>query len=238
VPLTIDGQKVEAQPYQPDATALALHLYLERREGRWNNVLPERLAMDRLRVPQKTTGLQGPIDDAFTGPFLCVRGRGPGWHGAPGKYADAALERFREEWSKFFRGELPIKEDTEVTPQDIATRNLILFGDPASNSLIEQALPGLPLQWTKDTITWEGKQYPADSHLPVLIYPSPLSAGRYVVLNSGHTFHAADFADTNALLYPRWGDFALLKVTAGKDAPAAEVVRSGLFDDFWRTPSR
>src|SRR5687767_15243023 len=34
------------------------------------------------------------------------------------------------------------------------------------------------------------------------------------VLNSGHTFHAKDFQGTNALLYPRLGDYALLKVTS------------------------
>jgi hypothetical protein len=40
---------------------------------------------------------------------------------------------------------------------------------------------------------------------------------------------------TNALLYPRLGDHALLKLDrAKKDPLAVEVVRSGLFDDFWR----
>jgi predicted esterase len=238
VAVNIDGQKLEAQPYLPDPSAVTLHLYLEKREGHWAGVLPERLHTNQLRAPQKVTGLQGPIDDAFTAPFLCVRGRGPAWHEATGQYADACLERFREEWSKYFRGELPIKDDTEVTPQDIAGRHLILFGDPGSNSLIEQVLPGLHFKWTRDTLTWEGKEYPAATHLPALVYPSPLVQGRYVVLNSGHTFHAADFEGTNALLYPRWGDYAVLKRTAGKDPLAVEVVQSGLFDDFWHMPSR
>ena len=44
----------------------------------------------------------------------------------------------------------------------------------------------------------------------MLIYPNPLNANRYVVLNSGHTFHAADYRGTNALLYPRLGDYAVL----------------------------
>jgi hypothetical protein len=236
--VTIDGQKVETRPYDPDPAAGTLHLYLEKRDGRWTPVLPEKLTVDRMRVPQKVSGMQGPIDDAFMYPFLCVRGRGSTWSEGAGKYADAALERFQKEWSKYFRGELPVKDDTDVTPQDILTRHLILFGDPSSNSLIEQALPGLPLKWTKDTITWEGKDYPSATHVPALIYPSPLANGRYVVLNSGHTFHAEDFAGTNARLYPRWGDYALLKLPAGKDPLAVEVVRAGLFDDFWRTVSR
>jgi pimeloyl-ACP methyl ester carboxylesterase len=238
IALTIDGQKVEAQPYLPNPASVSLHVYLEKREGRWSSVLPERLVMDHVRHPQKTAGFQGPIDDAFTGPFLCVRPRAEGWHEATSRYAEASLERFREEWSRYFRGELLVKDDSEVTPQDIASKHLVLFGDPSSNSLIEQVLPGLPLKWTKENIMWEGKEYPTATHLPALIYPSPLASGRYVVLNTGHTFHAADFQDTNARLYPRWGDFALLKVTGGKDPLGVDVVRSGLFDEFWRTPSR
>ncbi len=212
---------------------------LERRGGRWHSVLPERIVTDRLRRPQKAPGLQGPIDDAFMEPFLCVRGTGAAWHEATDNYARANLERFRDEWSKYLRGDLPIKDDVEVTPEDIASRHLILFGDPSSNSLIAQALPGLPLTWTKDKIAWEGKAYAAGEHVPVLIYPSPLSSEHYVVLNSGHTFHAADFQGTNALLYPRLGDYAILKLASDqksdkKDPLAVEVQRAGLFDDFWK----
>ncbi len=192
-----------------------------------------------VRKPQKTHGLQGPIDDAFTAPFLCVRGTGAAWHEATEEYAKANLERFRKEWSKYFRGELLVKDDVEVEPHDIASRHLILFGDPSSNSLIAQVLDGLPFTWTKDKITWEGKEYAASEHVPVLIYPSPLSTMYYIVLNSGHTFHAADFEGSNALLYPRLGDYAILKLTGDKkgdkkDPLAIEVQRAGLFDDFWR----
>jgi hypothetical protein len=149
------------------------------------------------------------------------------------RYAEADLQRFRNEWNKFFRAELPIKDDVHVTEDDIAGRHLILFGDPGSNSLIAQVLDGLPLSWTRERITLGGKAFAADTHLPALVYPSPLNTGRYVVLNSGHTFHAPDFRGTNALLYPRLGDYAILKPAAGKE-PEAEVVTAGLFDDFWQ----
>ena len=66
-------------------------------------------------------------------------------------------------------------------------------------------------------------------------YRFHLSAGRYVVLNSGHTFHEADYKGTNALLYPRLGDYAVLKLLTTPTAPlGVQVVTSGLFDDFWR----
>src|SRR5207253_1896646 len=103
----IDGEKVTARPW---GQRLADHaVYLERKGGRWHAVLPERLITDRARRPQKGPGLQGPIDDAFTEPFLCVRGTGKPWHEATDRYAEADLRRFRAEWAKYFRGELPIK---------------------------------------------------------------------------------------------------------------------------------
>src|SRR5262249_53453443 len=102
-----------------------------------------------VRLSGKRPGLQGPIDDAITKAFLCVRGTGQPWNSAVGAYADAALKRFADEWHHYFRGELPVKSDTEVTDEDIRTRNLILFGDPGSNRWIAKAIPHLPLAWTK-----------------------------------------------------------------------------------------
>jgi hypothetical protein len=81
--------------------------------------------------------------------------------------------------------------------------------------------------------------YAAWEHVPVLIHPSPLSPLHYVVLNTGHTFHAEDFKGTNALLYPRLGDYALLKLRGdGKDPLAVEVVDAGVFDEFWKMPAQ
>jgi dienelactone hydrolase len=231
--LNVDGQSLESRPYlSADGT---LHLYFDRRGENWAVVLPERLFTDRQRRLAKLTGLQGPIDDAFSESFLCVRGTGKPWHEEPRKFADEELNRFATEWDRFMRGELPIKDDVDVNSEDLATHHLILFGDPSSNSLIAQVLDGLPLQWDKETIKLGGQTVKAADHLPVLIYPSPLNANRYVVLNSGHTFHAADFLGTNARLFPRLGDYAILQPTPTKDDPlAAKVMTVGLFDDSWR----
>ncbi len=237
--VSIDGQQLETRPYL--ASTGALHLYLERRAGQWLAVLPEKLFTDRVRRLQKSTRLQGPIDDAFMESFVCVRGTGKPWHEATQRYAEANLKRFQDEWNKYFRGDLPVKDDVDVTPEDIAGKHLILFGDPGSNALIRQVVDSLPpLKWTPTQITLAGQTGAATGaageHVPVLIYPSPLSTTRYVVLNSGHTFHAADFRGTNALLYPRLGDYALLKLApTSQDPLATEVVTAGLFDDFWQS---
>ena len=235
VGVDIDGQKLTVKPHLTrDGN---LFVYLEKAVGKWATVLPERMAVDRLRTPHKAAGLHGPIDDAFTGPFLCVRGTGKPWHAATQEYARKDLERFSSEWAKYLRGELPIKNDSDVTAEDIATKHLILFGDPSSNSLLGQVVPRLPIAWSAKAIRWGGKDYDAAGHVPVMIYPSPLAPERYVVLNSGHTFHKEDFEGTNALLYPRLGDFAVLGLSGSKEDPlGVEVKTAGLFDDSWTLP--
>ncbi|HEX3151597.1 MAG TPA: GDSL-type esterase/lipase family protein [Gemmataceae bacterium] len=189
----------------------------------------------------KEPGLQGPIDDAFTHRFLCVRGTGTAWNPAVQAWADASLKRFAEEWAKYFRGDLPVKGDKDVTPQDIEYSNLILFGDPGSNSLIARVLPNLPISWTKDELTVWDKKYPATNHAPVLIQPNRLPGvlNKYVVINSGHTFHERELSTLNYLLFPRLGDWSVMKIG---DPPAdvwkEDPVRAGYFDERWLFPGQ
>ncbi len=229
----IDKQKLTIRPWINPAGVP--HVYLHKHDGQWTSILPQRVMTMLAQQPQKIGGLTGPIDDAFTDAFLCVRGTSKPWHEATEKYASGNLERFHREWAKYFRGTLPVKDDVDVTTEDIAGKHLVLFGDPASNSIIAQVLDGLPLKWTKDAVDFAGVKGSASDHVPVMIYPNPLNAGKYVVLNSGHTFHAADLQGTNALLYPRLGDYAVLKLQpTQKDLLGVDVKKAGLFDEFWR----
>jgi hypothetical protein len=175
--------------------------------------------------------VQGPIDDAFTTPFLCVRGTGQSWHPAVQAWADARLKQFARDWDRYFRGTLPVKDDKDVTDDDVRRCNLVLFGDPSSNRWISTVLPKLPLRWTADELEIAGKKYAAADHAAVLIQPSPLAAGRYLVLNSGHTFGETELASLNYLLFPRLGDWAVLTV------PAGDVASAGFCNEQWR-PTR
>lgn len=204
-------------------------------DGRWRIVNNN----DPAALTHKRPGLQGPIDDAFTSPFLCVRGTGKPWNAAVQAYADASLRRFTDEWHHYFRGELPVKDDVAVTEEDVRTRNLILFGDPGSNSWIAKVLPKLPLTWSKETLRFGDQEYAAAEHLPALIAPNPLpeACDRYVVLNSGHTFREAELAKLNYLLFPRWGDWAVLQIPSSQkpSEPLTEkVLRAGYFDEQWQ----
>jgi hypothetical protein len=192
---------------------------LEEREGAW------RIA-ERAPDGGKRPGLQGPIDDAFSSPFLCVRGTGTPWNAQVQRWADATLNRFAEEWRFWFRGELPVKDDTQVTEEDVRRRHLVLFGDPGSNPWIRKALPKLPLSWTREELRLRAKTYSAADHAPALVCAGALAENRYVVLNSGHTFHPADLK-INYLFFPRLGDWGVMKV--GEDA----AVDAGILDENW-----
>jgi hypothetical protein len=152
-------------------------------------------------------------------PFLCVKSN------------DAALERFAQEFSRFMRGDPRMKNEADVTASDVRDYNIVLFGTPFNNASVEKVIRASPIGWTRETITVGKQKFDAATHTVSLIYPNPANPQRYAVVNSGHTFHAADFKGTNALLYPHAGDWAVTNLETGK------VVAEGVFDRTWRLPA-
>jgi predicted esterase len=232
--VTIGGTKIDL-PAQTSGTARPV--VIQRRNGKWEY----QGTLDKVTLTGKRPGLQGPIDDAFARPFLCVRGTGKAWNPAVAEWADANLKRFADEWRRHYRGYLPVKDDTKVTEDDVRSANLILFGDPGSNLWISKILPQLPIHWTRDALQLGKDRYSATDHGVQLICPNPLpgAAGRYVVLNSGHTYHDAELR-FSYMVFPRLGDWAIVKAgdnPAAATAPAiAEtVLSSGFFDEAWAT---
>ncbi len=182
-----------------------------------------------IKLTGKQPGQQGPIDDAFATPFLCVRGTGKPWNPAVNTWAAAELQRFEYEWARYMRGPLPVKDDTQVTEDDVRDKHLILFGDPGSNPWIAKALPQLPLTWTRNELRLGAEAQSAQDHSPAFITASPLTKNRYLVINSGHTFHEQEFSAFNYLLFPRLGDWAVIKVGAEE-----KIIHAGYFDEEWR----
>ncbi|MEX2174677.1 MAG: prolyl oligopeptidase family serine peptidase [Pirellulaceae bacterium] len=184
--------------------------------------------------PRKRHGLQGPIDDAFMDRFLFVRPTGQPWHDQPGKWAAAEMERAIEHWRRHFRGVAQIKDDTAVTPEDIAGANLILWGDPASNAVLAQIADKLPIRWNQEQIDAGERNYPSEKHALIAIYPNPLNPQRYVVLNSSFTFRDYAYLN-NARQVPMLPDWAVvdLETPPGSVWPG-KVVDADFFDERWR----
>ncbi len=218
-PVELDGQVVVSK-------VRGLSTYVKT-AGKWAAISSEQHAADLLAKPRKSPGLQGPIDDAFLRPFAVAPA--PAGDSPVAKSLAASHARFGREWDKYFRGVLPT-----LTAETPAGTGRVVFGG-FDSPLVAGVLPKLPITWTADTLTVNGVSYDAKTHYPALIYPDPLKRDRYLVLNSGHTFHAAEFEGSNALLYPRLGDWAVLKPSPTKLDPAhTETVAAGLFDEDWQ----
>ena len=193
--------------------------------------------MSRNPGVRKRPGLQGPIDDAFMGSFVCVRGTGVPLHPAAGEWSEAVLQNFRDEFAKWFRGDVRVVTDQELTQQMIAEHHLILFGDPGSNSVLARILPLMhvqPVEWNAERIRVGQREWSAAEHGLVLIHPNPLNRSKYVVLNSGHTFHERDFRASNAWLFPRLGDAAVLRLSGAAGNAESAIQWSGIFDSGWK----
>jgi len=233
--VTIGGQQIAVPASE---SRLARPMVFEKRDGNWRCTGP----LDSTRLTGKRPGLQGPIDDAFAERFLCVRGTGNALNPVVSAWAEANLRRFADEWRRHYHGYLPVKNDTEVTEDDVRRSNLILFGDPGSNQWIAKVLPHLPLQWTPTELRLGPETHSAADHGVQLIHPNPLPGGngRYVVLNSGHTYHDPELR-FSYMVFPRLGDWAIMKV-GGKapkqSAPPIEesVINSGFFNEDWCVP--
>jgi hypothetical protein len=192
-------------------------------------------AFEENKEHRKRHNLQGPIDDAFTAPFLCVIGTGTPWSPQVQHWAEARLKRFADDWRHYLRGEVRIKKDTEVTPDDVERFHLVLFGDPGSNRVLARLLKDLPVRWTKQEVELGGRAFEAKDHAPALIAVNPASPLRYVVVNSGHTFGAPEFRGTNALLYPHLGDYAVFETGAEGEADDGKPAITGYFDERWKS---
>lgn len=225
--LTLDGTEITpAAGSRPTAQGLVL----EKTASGWLARAKAPGAGGLRTALRKTRGLQGPIDDALSDSFLCVRPTGRPQHPRPEAYAAATLASLRAEFSKWMRGDVRVKDDSAVTPDDIAAHHLLLFGDPSSNRLLAQIVDRLPIRWTRQAIQLGQSRYSAADHALVMIYPNPLNPARYVVLNSGHTFHEPDFRGTNARLFPRLGDYAVMRLDGTGEAA---VETAGLFGEQW-----
>jgi predicted peptidase len=181
----------------------------------------------------KRHGLQGPVDDAFLDSFIFVTPTGTPLAPDTGQWVASEQKRAIPEWRRHFRGDAPVRKDTEITDAEIATSNLILWGDPGSNKILARIADKLPVKWTAEAVVVGRQRYPAATHVPILIYPNPLNPGKYIVLNSSFTFREADYL-SNARQTPKLPDYAIVDITTPPDYRfPGKIVLAGFFNESW-----
>jgi len=182
---------------------------------------------------RKAHGLQGPIDDGFMESFVIVRPTGKAFSEAMGTWEREQADYAISEWVHFFRGEPRVKNDTDVTAAEIAGGNLVLFGDPSSNAVYKRIADRLPIRWRADGLT-VGEETFDGSHAPVFIFPNPLNPRKYVVINSGFTFHDQSNNDMQSPKLPDWAVVDITKPGNNYKYLPLFVASQGFFDEAWK----
>jgi hypothetical protein len=183
---------------------------------------------------RKRHGLQGPIDDAFMDSFLMVAPSGKAANPKVGEWAAKEMDHAITHWRQQFRGDARAKSDSEITDEDIAAYNLVLWGDPSSNAVLAKIIDRLPIEWDGKSITVGADKFAAGDHALAMIFPNPLNPERYVVLNSGFTYREYDYLN-NARQTPKLPDWAIIDV---RDPVTSRwpggIPAAGFFDEKWQ----
>jgi hypothetical protein len=181
---------------------------------------------------KKTARLYGPVSDAFNTPFLFVigtTGREPRMIALQDASRRAAQALARE-WMSRANGIARIKRDIDVTPEDIATYNLVLFGNPRVNSLIAQVNDRLPLRFKGEGIAAGGEVYAGNDVGTVMIMPNPLTRERYVVIVGGTTPRSMETAAR--LRFNELPDYVIFN-NRTLEALETKFIAGGFFDKHW-----
>ncbi|MCX7411031.1 MAG: prolyl oligopeptidase family serine peptidase [Planctomycetales bacterium] len=183
---------------------------------------------------RKRHGLQGPIDDAFLDSFVFVQPGGSCRSDIVEQWSKGEFTRAVTQWRQQMRGDAVVKRDTEVTEADIASSNLVLWGDSKSNAVLAKIIDKLPIRWTEQSVVAGDRSFDGGHHALIAIYPNPLNPEKYVVLNSSFTYREYDYLN-NARQVPKLPDWAIVDVkTPANSRYPGKVVAADFFDEQWR----
>ena len=145
---------------------------------------------------------------------------------------NAAARRGAEmlaDWGPNVRARFPVVADTEVTPEMMASHNLVLVGNAAVNRVVARLLDKLPLRQDAEGTFAAGRRVAGPDASFRLHYANPLAPGRYVLV-----YGAGSAAGLKRFLPPAGGGrppspYADYLVLGEDGQPALE----GYFKDDW-----
>ena len=149
---------------------------------------------------EKRHAVSGPIGDLFFESVILV----PGTSGTDEEghfntwVANNAARYFRERNGGVHRGgilgqnsiELRVASDKELTEDEIAANNLVLYGTHASNAVLARFESNLPLRFEGNNIYLGDKLFSAERAAVFAVFPHPLSSDRYAAVHGGVTSDA------------------------------------------------
>ena len=176
----------------------------------------------------KTARRSGPVKACLRDPFLVVYGN---------EQDEKHARRFIGEWQQYADGIPPIKADSDVTAKDKKNYNLILFGTPQSNLVLTQNAEKMPIKFT-DRGYQLGEKYFSGKNIGVVFcYPSPFSAERMIVVQSGYYWGGALPVNHKWDLLP---DYIIYSDNINNEESRRDEIKTnhalaaGFFDHHWK----
>ncbi len=224
--IEINGQGLEVPPVKSDRS-WKVH-FVKTIKGKWQ--VAEGKETSGLK---KRHDLQGPIDDAFMDSFVMVAPTRRAMNPKVGEWVKKEMDHAVTHWRQQFRGDARVVDDVNVDEAMIANSNLVLWGDPESNAVLNKIIAKLPIGWGKDSIKVGKNTFPAADHAMVMIFPNPLNPDHYVVINSGFTYREYDYLN-NARQVAKLPDWAVIDVKLPPTSRVpGKVEKAGFFGEKW-----
>ena len=144
-----------------------------------------------------------------------------------------------DDWQLRYAVPCRIKEDRQVTREDVEQLNLVLLGGPDVNAVTAKVMPDLPVRVGGGRVVVGDRAFDGDDVGMKVIYPNPLNPQRYVVVFAATTWRGmyqiakrfGNWFGWRTYEKRDWYDFVVFDdVSRG---PASFLV-SGFFDRRWR----
>jgi len=227
VTATIDGHGVPAETPTPT--------FVRDRRGRWKTgSLP--------KGPAKKKGLEGPIGDVFLASFLLVPGTT-----SPDEWEREVIRREVEtrahDWQRMYNCRPRVKDDADVTDEDIKAHHLVLYGGPDANAITARITRALPIRIERDRIGVGERSFQGSDVGVKLCYPNPLNPARYVVVFAGLSPDALGQINNRFGNWFGWGPYDNYEwfdygVFDGRTHGPETFLCVGFFDQGWQLDDR
>ena len=195
----------------------------------------------------KRPGLEGGLSNIIATPFAVVMGTissDPRLRALCRDKADA----FVQQWVNWQHVKPRLFKDTEITPADERRYSLILVGGADANLISRRLMPRLPLRVDADAVTIDGERFAARDAVVQMIYPSPVSPARYVMVVASTSADGMYFWNAAGLWNMPFGyptqamdwtirDGRLVAIDPGLGTQRSAIA-SGIFDRHWRLDDR
>jgi poly(3-hydroxybutyrate) depolymerase len=184
---------------------------------------------------EKKPGLSGPITDAEFGGLVHVYGTG-----------DASLtdqlrktaERGARGWPLWlWRVDQKVVADTEVTPELMRDHDLVLYGTPGSNAVLQRMAASLPIKIEPDAVVVGEQRFTGKGVGTKFIYPNPLSPSHYVIVQAAPTMDGVSAGHNLPDFLP---DYVVYDLKSTRSRPrllfpsGMSPLLLGYFDSHWQ----